>query len=1329
MDEKTKNTLGLGLLHKRSPALYLSGLVAVLAAVVMVGWFIESSPLTQINSRFAPMQFNTALCFLLLALGIISGKLALILKKKHLLTLGTSISIICLLIGSASLLEYFFNTSFGIDTLFVDPFTQMKTSHAGRMAPNTALGFICSSIALLALLHVKSTWAVSCFGALSLVSFGLGFSALLGYAFDLEAIFGWADLTRMAAHTALAHSLLSFSIIYLLIRRMGLIGRYFKFWQASFVFVAGISVSLVFWYFAYSTELQSERRILNREADLRATVIQDDIETNIEVLSSIERLFAASNNVDAGEFSTFVKPFLEKNKSLLAIDWSPQVERAARLKWQEELYKNKGQNIKELDEDRRLVQRRGADVLYPVLFTEPNNFDPPAFGFDHYSDALRTVAMDEAARTGKPVATKLFKLFRAPATKSPEDFLVVIPVYEKRRSDAEISSAESKDIQGFIIGAFRFSWLLDSILESDANVGFQVRFADNEELLRNTAPIESTLQGEEFHPDYTFKRPLKLAGREYFVAFAPTYSFASRFSSELPLAGLVGSISTTILCTLLFLYVREHEEEIRERELRLRLAINGSELGTWDWDIPSGAVKVNSHWANMLGYRLEEIDQRFSSWESLLHPEDNERVTPILEKHLRGESPQYQVEFRLRAKDGSWIWVLSAGRVTNRDHQGNPLRATGVYLDINNVKQAKLELQRSERRLNALIEHAPAAVAMFDTEMNYITYTEQWLKDYNLEGQELRGRSYYEVFLEMSGDWKAIHQRCLQGEVIACEEEEFKRHDGTSIWLKWEFRPWYNEQDEIAGLTMFTEDLTKRKQLLHEVEKARDLAYEATRMKSEFLANMSHEIRTPLTSIVGYSEMLLDEKLSPSEQLNAKHTVLRNSRHLIQIVNEILDLSKIEAGKLDIECIDCNPVQVLHDISQLIQPRAIDKDISFSLEPRFPLPVRIQSDPLRLKQILINLAGNAVKFTMNGGVKIVVSFNQEAQQLKFSVVDTGVGMNEETRSKLFQAFSQADTSTTREFGGTGLGLVIANQLAERLGTPISVDSDEGRGSAFSFHINTGEVAASELIYDESAMVTEITEVEAPIVADDLSLTGQVLLVDDGLDNQVLISTLLKRSGLQVDVVENGVQAIVKAFEKPFDLILMDMQMPVMDGYQATMKLREKGLTIPIVALTANTMKEHIQKSLDAGCNEYLGKPFKKSELLSLVERYVDADELDKGATAENELKVLPEIDSGDEEIMQLAARYLNNLPNRIAAIEEALQEKDWARLGSLAHKFRGSCTLFPAFVPPSFSLEGAAIEESIANATEAVRQLQSLFDNAERNRKNWDSSIAEPASA
>jgi signal transduction histidine kinase len=395
-----------------------------------------------------------------------------------------------------------------------------------------------------------------------------------------------------------------------------------------------------------------------------------------------------------------------------------------------------------------------------------------------------------------------------------------------------------------------------------------------------------------------------------------------------------------------------------------------------------------------------------------------------------------------------------------------------------------------------------------------------------------------------------------------------------------------------------------------DLERMRAKAESSNRAKSEFLANMSHEIRTPMTAILGYADILL-ANLRDEQDAKAAETIKRNGEFLLKIVNDILDLSKIEAGKLDVEAVRCSPWHVVADAASLMRVRADAKGLPLTVQYAGEIPETIITDETRLRQILLNLLSNAIKFSDHGEVRLrvqLVSTLGGEPTLRFDVVDHGIGMTAEHVGRLFSPFTQADAATARRFGGSGLGLTISKRLAEMLGGTITIASTLGRGSTFSVTIGTGPLEGVKMLSEHEIASATVVD-SKPLVAA-RPLTAHVLLADDSPDNQSLVAYVLRASGADVMVTDNGAAAVELALAgvengHPFDVILMDMQMPILDGYEATRQLRDCGYRGPIVALTAHAMVEELDRCQAAGCDTYITKPI-DGRLVELIADFVRA---------------------------------------------------------------------------------------------------------------------------
>ncbi len=386
--------------------------------------------------------------------------------------------------------------------------------------------------------------------------------------------------------------------------------------------------------------------------------------------------------------------------------------------------------------------------------------------------------------------------------------------------------------------------------------------------------------------------------------------------------------------------------------------------------------------------------------------------------------------------------------------------------------------------------------------------------------------------------------------------------------------------------------------LIHDLRDASEEAQNANRAKTDFLANISHEIRTPMNAVLGYTELLGDTKLPPDVREDMTRALRLNGEHVVALVDDILDLSRIETGDLQLNLALTDPVKLLREVEAMLRNQAIERGLMLVVSARERAPALIQTDPVRLRQVLVNLVSNAIKFTPEGSVRVRIGTNDgsdvEAGKLRFEVRDTGMGMSEEVRARVFDAFFQADSSSTRDRGGVGLGLAISQKLAGALGGGIEIESEPGQGSVFTLTVSAGRVEGPAL---------------RPAASPGAALSGRALVAEDGPDNQRIIRAFLRKAGLEVTIAENGQLALEAAIAardagEEFDIVFMDIAMPVMDGHEATRRLREAGFSTPIIAVTAHARDEDRDAALAAGCDDYMTKPLKRETLVEMSTRHL-----------------------------------------------------------------------------------------------------------------------------
>lgn len=507
-----------------------------------------------------------------------------------------------------------------------------------------------------------------------------------------------------------------------------------------------------------------------------------------------------------------------------------------------------------------------------------------------------------------------------------------------------------------------------------------------------------------------------------------------------------------------------------------------------------------------------------------------------------------------------------------------------------------------------------------------------------------------------------------------------------------------------------------------QLEIARDQALNATEVKSRFLANMSHEIRTPLTAIIGFSKRLQKKQLDAERRNESIRTIIKNSEHLLHIVNDILDLSKIEAGKLEILESRFSLFQFMHDIKNIVAESIYDKGLEFSIDYQFPVPKEIITDEVRLKQILINLIANAKKFTSKGYVIIHIGYNIQNNTLDFDIEDTGIGLTPEQSKKIFIAFEQADSSTTKKYGGTGLGLSITQQLVQKLGGEIHVESEVAKGSHFKFSIFPGKQQQLELCNEMQEVLTDSTFLENEL--EYVSVSGNILLVEDTIDNQELIGNYLADMGANVKLAGNGKEAIEMCEITRFDLVLMDMQMPIMGGIEAIEVLRSKNYDGPIVMLTANAFEEDKRRCAIAGCNEFLVKPLNISALCRVVVKYlsknldIEDDMLNSpsGSDVMDNDYIISSLLGMNKKYDVLVQNFVKQLPQFLADLKQAKDENSLEKLLSEAHRLKGvgGNYGFEIIYKVCAEMEQELKKKNLSVLDEYLEKLQTIFTNIDK---------------
>jgi PAS domain S-box-containing protein len=774
--------------------------------------------------------------------------------------------------------------------------------------------------------------------------------------------------------------------------------------------------------------------------------------------------------------------------------------------------------------------------------------------------------------------------------------------------------------------------------------------------------------------------------------------------------------------------------------------------------------------------------------------------------------PMSYCEFPVATATGEDLWIGQRAQAVMRDGRFAGLRTIGRNVTERTLLHQAIEREREQ--LKQIVTHAPVAMAMLDRELRHLAHSTRWLRYLALGEPSVVGRTLQETWPTMPARYQEVLARALRGEIVSEPEDALQREDGSTVFMRWTLHPWRDAEGHVAGVVLVAQSIDV-------LVRARQAALEASRLKSEFVANMSHEIRTPMNGVIGMTRLLLDTPLT-GEQREYAEVIDQSGRALLEIINDILDFSKIEAGRIDLEHVEFDLRRAVREVLGSFAEAAHVKGLELLCLIRHDVPNALVGDPGRLRQVLTNLVGNAVKFTDQGEVVLRVTLDESRDDtalVRFEVRDTGIGIDGELKPRLFQSFVQADGSASRRYGGTGLGLAISKRLVSLMGGSIDVDSRPGRGSTFFFTVRLARQAEAKpaplpsarlagrrvLVVDDNATNRQIlrhqlgywglrvTAVESgprglallqqaaaagaaydlaildmkmpemdglalaraikqesalaavrlvlltsfgqrghgaeatkigiaayltkPVDEADLydclvevldvtrtgrpphlvtrhslreqrpAVAAHVLVAEDNEVNQKVAAKILEKLGYRVELAENGKEALAACARRRYDAVLMDGQMPGMDGYEATRRIRERetrgGRRVPIIAMTAHAMKGDREKCLEAGMDDYLTKPVTPETVEAVLRKWVGTatTPAERAAAAgappaelldENVVQNLMSVDDDGSLLEEVVATFLRIAPARLTAIRKGAKGNA-ALLEREAHSFLGSC--------------------------------------------------------
>jgi PAS domain S-box-containing protein len=1010
--------------------------------------------------------------------------------------------------------------------------------------------------------------------------------------------------------------------------------------------------------------LQRNQQLLEKQFEFETQRVTSKIEVRIisytQLLRGASGFFAGSKEVTRKEWHDYVEKLdLDQNyKGLQGLGFTKLIPA-------KQLDKHISELRKEGFPDYVVTPEGMRDVYTSIIYLEPfSGRNLRAFGYDMFSESTRHKAMEKARDTGATVLSGKVMLLQETKTDVQAGTLAYHPVYS---NNAILQTVEQRQaaLIGWVYSPYRMNDLMNSALESDlTNVRLEIFDGNNElqadKLLYDSRSKSDTIEKTNM-PTLSLVKTIEMEGCYWTLRYSalPAFFGKEKYGSNwIELTGLSVIVILSFMVAGAFFNTRQRAEiiaktltsSLHDNEEQLNVVMQSTQVAIFLSDSTGHLVFVNPAALKTLGYQLEELIGKSAT--ILLEHHEIIRAARYIEEGIK---QQLVDNWLLKTKSGKpilfelTIQVLNDGRFLTT---GN---------DITERNKIETSLRESEQRFRLMADSAPVFIWITDNFKACTWFNRKWGDFIGLTIED-----------NQNSGWEHL----LHSDDIKIRSEHFDSHEPFSIiyrscrydgewrWILENALPRFDEANKFLGYIGSGVDITEQKQYEKELLEAREIAELANMAKSEFLANMSHEIRTPMNAVIGLTQLALNTELT-AQQHDYLEKILGSSQHLLSVLNDILDLSKIEANKLTMVSEPFDLDELIHNLNNLFLSRANEQNLEFGLKIDSDVPRHLMGDALRLQQVLINLLANALKFTKTGFIHLVVNKIETKNHqiiLKFTVRDSGIGITEETQHLLFQPFTQGDNSITRRFGGTGLGLSISSRLVKLMGGEIQLFSEQNVGSSFSFEV------AFELA-DDGFESTSFHKKMKPFSLPELKklsekLAGKrILLVEDNPLNQQVASEFLKSSGLKVVIANNGEEALTILDANMFDAIFMDIQMPIMDGLKATKLIRqqEKFVDLPIIAMSAGVTLDEQEKCQRSGMNDFVAKPINPVEMLEKLVELLHSDKFTK--SFEN---------SNTSEIHGSNYEYLEGLDvKRLEQLEMMLgsQEKVWGVLTTFIHDF------------------------------------------------------------
>ncbi|HEX2855810.1 MAG TPA: ATP-binding protein [Opitutaceae bacterium] len=1274
------------------------GLVAI-SAFSLAGWWMRHEVWLQPFAGRAPIQANSAVCFLVLGLVMLAIQLGWTRLAWFALLPAT--------LAALTLVENLSTNDFQIDALLATDFLGIDVEHPGRMGALSAACLLAAGLSLAwRALDRFSRARIFTEALAGSILTGVGISTLLGYGTGLRAAYFWGSRTAIPPVEAIALLLLGVALLLLAWRESMKNSESAPAWSPMPAVIGCLTLTIILWIGLRERELSYVSGKTQTAQDALATLLKRELDDQTNQLERLARSWSDGPENDPVRW---------------AIDARTQLAESTRMGCV---------SIAVLDPELR------------TRWIHPEG-NEGALGFVHPEIPERREALEKArARNGPSVSATTDIV--APSRRPAKGIVIYTPIVRSGR------------ITGFVAAEFIYTVFFRNLVALQPSLAADYHI----EATIGRESVYSTPGGANLASELSVDKTYLIFDRRVQLRFTPAKVTLSHSSRFLPALALGAGVGITVLLGLSVHLARsaragqraaelsnkkllgENEERrriearLKVSDERLRLALDSTQIGIFEWSVPAGLVYYSPGLWAMLGYDHGRMPSTVDAWQSLIHPDDLPLYRRRTESQLNGVASFIEPEYRVRARSGDWRWVYTRSKSVANGPDGRPVRIIGTVQDITARREAEQALRESQaeaRKLSLVASRTDNPVLITSPEGNIEWVNEAFCRvmEYSLDEVVGKNPAHFMDGPEADGgEAVRIRAAMAQGQGISTDVVNYSK-SGRKYYLHLEIQPVRRATGELENFIAIETDITARVETEQQLRRAKSEADAASRAKSEFLASMSHEIRTPMNGVIGMTSLLMATPLT-ADQEDFVHTIRNSGEALLTIINDILDFSKIESGKMELERTPLDLAVCIEDALDLfaVQASAKKLDLTYCLSPE--VPTWIMGDVTRIRQVVVNLVNNAIKFTPSGSIAITVKplrsiLPETPMFLEFAVHDTGIGIPADRVGRLFKAFSQVDSTTTRKYGGTGLGLAICQRLCQLMGGDVRVESAVGEGSTFFFTLQTepavvppegalpalperlqdGVVlcvekhpvtqarlrgtfaawgASCRVVPDLAAAVKVAAELPQPpvlLVLEGAELSGlspseilpgikcarlaifpfgqtaparenghlplavvakpikqlnfmqavvalfsptpaataqkvaveerplaeefplAVLLAEDNPVNQKVALRFLERLGYRADAVGNGLEAVTTLENRRYDLVLMDLQMPEMDGLEASREIRRRlspDRQPKIIALTANAMQGDRELCLDAGMDDYISKPVKLPEIAAAIRR-------------------------------------------------------------------------------------------------------------------------------